>query len=112
MAKTSLRTAAMSCLAIWAAIWLMFLMMRFSPLDIRLIPGIGPFMLMALVVALMAPLVATGIAGGGIMAVQSIASPEHRGHLLGDVPALLIVAVVLAFLMPRRAAGNQLISPV
>lgn len=41
-----------------------------------------------------------------IMAGQSIVYPEHHGHLLGDVPALLIVAVVLAFLMPRRAAGT------
>jgi hypothetical protein len=41
----------------------------------------------------------------GIMALQSIVYPEHHGHLLGDVPALLIVAVVLAFLMPRRTAG-------
>ncbi len=42
---------------------------------------------------------------GGIMAAQSVAYPEHHGHLLGDVPALLIVAVVLAFLMPRRATA-------
>jgi hypothetical protein len=26
----------------------------------------------------------------GIMATQSIAYPEHGGHLFGDVPALLI----------------------
>ena len=57
----------MSCLATWAAIWLMFLMMRFSPLDIRVIPGIGPFMLMALVVALVAPIAATGIAGAALV---------------------------------------------
>jgi hypothetical protein len=42
----------------------------------------------------------SSVVHGGIMAVQSVAYPEHRGHLLGDVPALLIVAVVLAFLMP------------
>jgi uncharacterized protein DUF6632 len=47
----------------------------------------------------------SSIVHGGIMAVQSIVFPEHRGHLLGDVPALLLVAVVLAFLMPRRTAG-------
>jgi len=41
-----------------------------------------------------------------IMAVQSIVYPEHHGHLVGDVPALLVVAVVLAYLMPRRAAGT------
>ena len=40
-----------------------------------------------------------------IMAAQSIAKPEHAGHLLGDVPALLIVAGVLAFLMPRNRAA-------
>lgn len=44
---------------------------------------------------------------GAIMAVQAMEFPEHRGHLLGDVPALLIVAVVLALLMPRRTAGTS-----
>jgi hypothetical protein len=39
---------------------------------------------------------------GGIMAAQSIVYPEHRGHLLGDVPALLLVAIVLAVLMPAK----------
>ena len=36
-----------------------------------------------------------------IMAVQSLASPHHRGHLIGDVPALLLVAAVLGVLTPR-----------
>jgi hypothetical protein len=36
---------------------------------------------------------------GAIMAVQSFSSGHHRGHLLGDVPALLLVAVVLAVLV-------------
>lgn len=48
----------------------------------------------------------SSIVHGGIMAVQSIIYPEHRGHLLGDVPALFIVAAVLAFLMPRRGAQD------
>lgn len=39
---------------------------------------------------------------GGIMAVQAILNPEHIGHLYGDVPALLIVAGVLAWLMPKK----------
>ncbi len=39
---------------------------------------------------------------GGIMAIQSFSEPENHGHLLGDVPALLIVAGVLAVLTPRR----------
>ena len=41
---------------------------------------------------------------GGIMAAQSIVYPEHRGHLFGDVPALLIIAVVLALVTPRGAS--------
>ena len=36
-----------------------------------------------------------------IMAVQSLKDPAERGHLFGDVPALLIVAIVLATLAPR-----------
>lgn len=40
---------------------------------------------------------------GGIMAVQAVADSAERGHLVGDVPALLIVAVVLALLTPRGA---------
>ena len=40
---------------------------------------------------------------GGIMGIQSLANTEHIGHLYGDVAALLIVAAVLAFLMPRSA---------
>jgi hypothetical protein len=39
---------------------------------------------------------------GGIMAVQSLIDPDHIGHLVGDVPALFIVAAVLAMLTPRR----------
>jgi hypothetical protein len=35
------------------------------------------------------------------MAVQAFENPMHRGHLLGDVPALLIVAAALALLTPR-----------
>jgi hypothetical protein len=46
----------------------------------------------------------SSVVHGGIMAAQSIAYPEHRGHLIGDVPALLIVAVVLGFLTPRASA--------
>ena len=36
-----------------------------------------------------------------IMAGQALSDATERGHLLGDVPALLIVAIALAVLMPR-----------
>ena len=37
----------------------------------------------------------------GIMTVQAISAPGEHGHLMGDIPALLIVAIVLAILAPR-----------
>jgi hypothetical protein len=43
---------------------------------------------------------------GGIMAVQAMNMPAEHGHLLGDIPALVLVAVVLAILMPRGAAAE------
>jgi hypothetical protein len=39
-----------------------------------------------------------------IMAVQAFTDPMERGHLIGDVPALLVIAIVLAALMPREPA--------
>ena len=45
----------------------------------------------------------SSIVHGLIMAVQAIASPEHVGHLYGDVPALLLVAAVLGYLCPTAA---------
>jgi len=38
---------------------------------------------------------------GGIMGVQAVVDPAERGHLPGDVAALLLVAIVLALLTPR-----------
>jgi hypothetical protein len=46
----------------------------------------------------------SSVVHGGIMAVQAIVDHSERGHLLGDVPALFVVAIVLAVLTPRRAA--------
>ena len=43
----------------------------------------------------------SSVVHGGIMTVQAIVYPMHRGHLLGDVPALFLVAAVLAVLTPR-----------
>ena len=36
-----------------------------------------------------------------IMAFQALTDGAERGHLIGDVPALLVVAIVLAALTPR-----------
>lgn len=50
----------------------------------------------------------SSVVHAAIMAAQSIVYPEHRGHLFGDVPALLIVAIVLAMLMPARAGTIEI----
>ena len=54
----------------------------------------------------------SSVAHAGIMAAQAFANPEQVGHLWGDVPALLVIAAVLAFLTPRGtvatlATGNK-----
>ena len=38
----------------------------------------------------------------GVMAYESLRNPMHQGHLLGDVPALVLVAVVFTVLMKRE----------
>ena len=38
----------------------------------------------------------SSVVHAAIMAVQSVQMSEHMGHLLGDVPALLLIAAVLA----------------
>lgn len=43
----------------------------------------------------------SSVVHGGIMAVQTVIYAGHRGHLLGDVPALLLIALVLAILTLR-----------
>lgn len=48
----------------------------------------------------------SSVVHAGIMAAQSVANPEHMGHLWGDVLALLVVAAVLALLTPRGAAAK------
>ncbi|HVP52820.1 MAG TPA: DUF6632 domain-containing protein [Terriglobales bacterium] len=44
---------------------------------------------------------------GGIMAVQAIRNPGERGHLLGDVPVLLIVWVALIVLAPPKESAGR-----
>lgn len=48
----------------------------------------------------------SSIVHGAIMAVQSIANPQHIGHLWGDVLALIIVAAALATLTPRQTSSS------
>jgi hypothetical protein len=43
----------------------------------------------------------SSIVHGAIMGVEAVVDPTERGHLVGDVPALFIIAIVLGVLMPR-----------
>ncbi len=47
--------------------------------------------------------VASSVVHALVMAAQSLQMPEHGGHLLGDVPALLIAAAILAALFRSDA---------
>jgi hypothetical protein len=44
---------------------------------------------------------------GLIMAVQSVTDSAERGHLFGDIPALILVAIVLGLLTPRALESMQ-----
>ena len=47
----------------------------------------------------------SSVVHAGIMAVQSIYDGHEIGHLIGDVPALLLVAAVLWYLSPAKQQG-------
>ena len=44
----------------------------------------------------------SSVVHAGIMAAQSISDAHETGHLIGDVPALLLVAGVLWYLSPAK----------
>lgn len=44
----------------------------------------------------------SSIVHAAIMAVQAIGDQHERGHLIGDVPALLLAAFVLWYLLPKN----------
>jgi len=48
----------------------------------------------------------SSVVHGGIMAVQAVSDTGQMSHLLGDVPALFLVAIVLAALTPRGEETN------
>lgn len=72
---------------------------------VALYATLGVFLLLAsrrpeLHRSLIACTIWSSIAHATVMAVQAIANPMRTGHLLGDVPALYIVALVLGWLCP------------
>lgn len=47
----------------------------------------------------------SSVVHAGVMAIQALRQPMQHGHLVGDVPALLVVAIVLGVLMSRARRG-------
>lgn len=47
----------------------------------------------------------SSIVHGGIMAVQALMDEYEMGHMMGDVPALFLVAAVLWYLSPKKQAS-------
>src|ERR1700752_2838884 len=94
MPKAPWRSAALACLAVWAAVWLLFLLLRFSSLDVRYIPGAPAFMLGALAASFLAPIVAL------ILAAAALArQPRVLLNLLtlaGAAAALVVQALVFS----------------
>ncbi len=45
----------------------------------------------------------SSVVHAGIMTAQAVSMPSEHGHLFGDIPALFLVAALLAFLTPRDA---------
>jgi len=50
----------------------------------------------------------SSVVHGLIMLIHAIVDEMERGHLIGDVPALFLVAAILAYLMPRKAASRHM----
>jgi hypothetical protein len=95
--RSSLRTAAIVCLGVWGAIWVLFLGLRFLPFDVRTIPGAGRIALALLGTALMAPVVASLL---GLAALFR----GYRGVLSWFILGCALAAVLaelLVFLMTR-----------
>ena len=48
----------------------------------------------------------SSIVHGGIMFVQAMEDETERAHLLGDIPAILLMAAVLWILVPKRVTAK------
>ena len=52
----------------------------------------------------------SSIVHGGIMFVQAVLDETERANLIGDVPALFLVALVLWYLVPSQAEAARNVS--
>jgi hypothetical protein len=54
----------------------------------------------------------SSVVHAAIMAVQSLGDGHQMGHLMGDVPALLVIAVVLALLVQSSGLKQSAPAPI
>ena len=54
----------------------------------------------------------SSVVHGTIMTIQALTQAGQMGHLMGDVPALLVAAIVLAALTPRGKDESAPLRPV
>jgi hypothetical protein len=97
MARSSLRAASIVCLAVWAAIWLLFLVLRFSTFDVRTVPGAGKIMLVALAVVFVAPIMAMGLAVASLVRRPRV----PLSWLILGAAILALVGMACVFLYTR-----------
>lgn len=91
-AKSPLRKAAIACIAVWVVIWVVFMLIRFSHVDVRVMPGVGPVLLMLLAAAGILPLAAAVLAV--IAAIQQPKEPLSWMTLGGAIAVLCGQAVM------------------
>ena len=53
----------------------------------------------------------SSVVHGTIMALQAFSDATERGHLLGDVPALFLIAIVLGVLMQIGSSDRVITAP-
>ena len=49
----------------------------------------------------------SNVVHGVIMMIQALIDETERANLVGDVPALFIIAAILCLLMPRKGVSTQ-----
>jgi hypothetical protein len=74
MSRSWLQSAAVVCISLWGAIWLLFIGVRFSSFDVSQHRSLGPVLLVLLLTVLVAPLAAIGFAIAAVVQRPAVLS--------------------------------------
>jgi hypothetical protein len=107
--RAALAVAGVACLGLyplmlfWPSGWAWHVGHSDYPMmTVGIYATLGVFLLLAIAnLSLIWFTVWSNVVHGGIMAVEALTEPGQTGHLVGDVPVLIIEAIVLAVLTPR-----------